>query len=46
MPALLPYPEAFPFRTVAAAAGLGLLPLISRLTGAWDPPQVLRNPQN
>lgn len=46
VPALLPYPEAFPFRTVAAAAGLVLLPLVSRLTGTWDPPQALRNPQN
>ena len=27
-------------------AGLVLLPLVSRLTGAWDPPQVLRNPQD
>ena len=46
VPALLPYPEAFPFRTVAAAAGLVLLPLVSRLTGRWDPPRVLRNPQS
>ena len=44
--ALLPYPDGFPFRTVAAVAGLVLLPLVSRLTGAWDPPQVLRNPQD
>ena len=46
VPALLPYADGFPFRTVAAAAGLVLLPLVSRLTGAWDPPQVLRNPQS
>ena len=35
-----------PIATVAAAAGLVLLPLISRLTGAWDPPQALRNTQH
>lgn len=44
VPALLAYPEGFPFRSVAAAAGLALLPLVSRLTGRRDPPQPLRNP--
>ena len=32
----------FPFRALAAAAGLVLLPLVSRLTATWDPPQPLR----
>ncbi len=44
VPALLAYPEGFPFRTVAAAAGLILLPVVSRLTAAFDPPRALRNP--
>ncbi len=46
LPALLAYPDGFPFRTVAAAAGLVLLPLVSRFTGVWDPPQPLRNPHD
>jgi solute carrier family 5 (high affinity choline transporter), member 7 len=29
----------FPFKTLAAATGLLLLPLVSRLTARWDPPQ-------
>jgi high affinity choline transporter 7 len=33
----------FPFRTLAAAAGLILLPLVSRLTGRWDPPRPLES---
>lgn len=45
LPALFAYPAGFPFRTVAAAAGLILMPVVSRITGAWDPPQILRNPQ-
>jgi len=32
-----------PFRTLAAAAGLVLLPLVSRVTAAWDAPKPLRN---
>ena len=32
----------FPFRTLAAAVGLVVLPLASRLTARWDPPQRLR----
>ena len=44
--ALFAYPDGLPFRTVAAAAGLVLLPLVSRLTGHRDPPQVLRNPHS
>jgi len=31
----------FPVRTVAALAGLVLLPLVSRLTARWDPPRPL-----
>ena len=41
IPALIPYPEWWPFKTVAAAAGLVLLPLVSRLTAAAAPPNPL-----
>ncbi len=34
----------FPVRTFAAVVGLLLLPLVSRLTGKWDPPQPLPRP--
>ena len=44
IPALFDYPENLPFRTVAAAAGLLLLPLVSRITGHVDAPRPLRNP--
>jgi high affinity choline transporter 7 len=44
LPALIPYPTAWPIKTVAAAAGFVLLPLVSRATIAWDPPAPLRNP--
>lgn len=44
IPALVTYPEWLPFKTVAAAAGLVLLPLVSRATAHVDAPQVLRNP--
>jgi high affinity choline transporter 7 len=43
LPALIPYPETLPFRTLAAVAGLVLLPLISRVTARWDPALPLRN---
>jgi len=33
-----------PFRIVAAAAGLVLLPLVSRATAGWDAPRPLLNP--
>ncbi len=33
----------FPFKTMAAAAGLVLLPLVSRLTTRWVSPRPLRN---
>jgi high affinity choline transporter 7 len=32
----------FPFRALAAATGLVLLPVVSRLTARWDAPQPLR----
>ena len=43
VPALMAYPATLPFRVVAAGAGLILLPLVSRATARWDPPQPLRN---
>src|SRR5213078_2658461 len=43
LPALMAYPPELPFRTVAAAAGLLLIPIVSRATAQWDPPQPLRN---
>ena len=44
LPALVPYPEGMPFRTIAAMAGLILLPVVSRLTAHRDPPRPLCNP--
>jgi high affinity choline transporter 7 len=44
VPAAFAYPEDLPFRTIAAGLGLVLLPLVSRATASWDPPQPLRNP--
>ena len=44
LPAFLPYPETMPFRTVAAVAGLVLLPVVSRATARWDTPRPLRMP--
>jgi solute carrier family 5 (high affinity choline transporter), member 7 len=41
LPALFGYPDGLPFRTLAAALGLVLLPLVSRLTASWDPPRPL-----
>src|SRR5580765_4892611 len=43
VPPLLHYPDTFPFRIAAAAAGLVLLPLVSRATARWDAPRPLRN---
>jgi solute carrier family 5 (high affinity choline transporter), member 7 len=34
----------FPFKTLAAAAGFVLLPVVSRATASWDPPRALHNP--
>ena len=42
VPALIDYPGWMPFKTVAAAAGLVLLLLISRLTASISPPLPLR----
>jgi Na+/proline symporter len=36
IPALLHYPDTLPFRTVAAATGMLLLPVVSRATARWD----------
>jgi high affinity choline transporter 7 len=44
IPPFIAYPAAVPFRILAAAAGLVLLPLISRATARWDAPALLRNP--
>jgi high affinity choline transporter 7 len=33
----------FPFKTMAAGAGLLLLPVVSRLTARWDPPRPLQS---
>jgi high affinity choline transporter 7 len=43
LPAVIAYPAIVPFRTVAAAAGLILLPIVSRATAKWDAPRPLRN---
>lgn len=44
IPALIHYPASVPFKTVAAVAGLIVLPLVSRLTAHIDAPRALRNP--
>jgi len=36
LPAFIHYPDGVPFRTLAAATGLVLLPLVSRATARWD----------
>jgi Na+/proline symporter len=43
LPAFIPYPDGVPFRTLAAAVGMVLLPLVSRATLRLDPPSLLRN---
>jgi high affinity choline transporter 7 len=43
VPALIHYPDTVPFRVVAAAAGLVLLPLVSRATERIDAPRHLQN---
>jgi high affinity choline transporter 7 len=43
IPALITYPELWPSKTVAAAAGLVLLPLVSRATARLAPARPLRN---
>lgn len=44
LPALIPYPAAVPFRTLAAVASLVLLPLVSRATARWEEPRPLSTP--
>jgi high affinity choline transporter 7 len=36
----------FPVRTFAAAAGLVLMPVVSRLTARWDPPRAIPQPSH
>jgi hypothetical protein len=43
IPALIPYPEWVPFKTLAAGVGLILLPVVSRLTARISTPRPLRN---
>ena len=42
IPPLIAYPEWVPVRTMAAAVGLILLPVVSRLTLSWSQPRPLR----
>lgn len=44
IPALVAYPDWLPFKTVAAGAGMILLPLVSRLTASLSAPRALRHP--
>jgi high affinity choline transporter 7 len=44
VPALIPYPPTAPFRTIAAIAGLILLPVVSRATARWSAARPLANP--
>ena len=44
LPAVLAYPETWPFRTIAAVVGLAALPLVSRVTARWDEPRALCTP--
>jgi solute carrier family 5 (high affinity choline transporter), member 7 len=44
LPALIAYPPTLPFRTLAATAGLLLLPVVSRATARWDEAKPLANP--
>jgi high affinity choline transporter 7 len=41
IPALIPYPDWWPFKTIAAGAGMILLPLVSRATQQWSAPRPL-----
>lgn len=41
LPAMIAYPEWLPMKTMAAAAGMLLLPIVSRLTGSLAPPRAL-----
>jgi high affinity choline transporter 7 len=42
VPALISYPEWMPFKTIAACAGMILLPTVSRLTQGYSPARPLR----
>ena len=42
IPALIAYPAWLPFKTVAAGAGMILLPAVSRMTGSWSAPRALK----
>lgn len=44
LPPFIPYPEVVPFKTLAAGAGIVLLPVVSRLTARWEQPRPLVNP--
>jgi high affinity choline transporter 7 len=44
LPRFIHYSDGVPFRTVAAAAGLVLLPLVSRATARWDAARPLHDP--
>ena len=44
IPALIAYPAWLPFKTVAAGAGMILLPLVSRLTQGLSAPRSLQGP--
>jgi high affinity choline transporter 7 len=43
LPAFISYPDTVPFRTLAAAVGLVLIPLVSRATARWDSARPLRD---
>jgi high affinity choline transporter 7 len=43
LPALIHYPASVPFKTVAAAAGLVLMPIVSRATARWDAARPLQS---
>ena len=43
LPPFIAYPDTVPFRTLAAAAGLALLPLVSRATARWDSARPIRD---
>jgi len=45
IPALIAYGPTVPFRALAAAAGLVLLPLVSRATARWSESRPLENPE-
>jgi len=39
----IPYPELLPYKTMAAATGMVLLPVVSRLTARWSRARQLSN---